>query len=162
MVDHREDPHPARGSSHQRQHEDVLRQVLGDRKQAQRSTGTQMADACADEARAATSQQVPPPELSPDARHAQGTGQGAGVARARSEEHRRVRSQCSSEIGCTCKKIFHASVLNEGGERCLMASRNKTLAVCMIINPGISLCFVLNFVLYLFNRNCFKIVLKWF
>jgi len=150
VVDYREEPHPARGRSHQRQHEDVLRQVLGDREQAQRAAGTQVAVPLADEARAAAAEQVPPPTLQRDARPAQGTCQGAGVARTRSEEHRGVRSHCSPEKGCTCKKIFHASVLNEGGERCLMASRNKTLAVCMIINPGISFCLCGDLVLKMF------------
>ena len=59
------------------------------------------------------------------------------MARARPKEHRGVRSDCNLRKmvwGCTCKKIFHASILNERKERCLMALRNKTLAVTMILN----------------------------
>ena len=35
-----------------------------------------------------------------------------------------------------CKKIFHASADDENGKRCLVRTRNKALAVSMIINPG--------------------------
>ena len=101
VVEREEECRPSRRRAHQRQHENVLRQVLGRWKPSQRGTRTQVAQPRAHQERTAAAQQVEPSALPRDARHAEGSLQGSRVARARPEEHRGVRSDCDPK-----KKYF--------------------------------------------------------